>query len=94
MGKNYLISIVLTMILCRMSQAHRPVFSEKAATDPNTAVLITQPNISQVIYREITEDTKQVWLAFDADKGFKLFLQIGVPVLERLREFRPSILVI
>lgn len=93
MGKNYLISIVLTMILCRMAQAHRPVFSEKAATDPNTAVLITQPNISQVIYREITEDTKQVWLAFDANKGFTLFLQIGVPVLERLREFRPSILV-
>ena len=58
MGKNYLISMVLTMILCRMAQAHRPVFSEKAGTDPNTAVLISKPNISQVIYREITEDAK------------------------------------
>jgi enterochelin esterase-like enzyme len=94
MGKNYLISMVLTMILCRMAQAHRPVFSEKTATDPNTAVLITKPNISQVIYREITEDAKQVWLAFDADKGFELFIQIGVPVLDRLKDFRPAMLVI
>ena len=94
MRKNYLISMVLTMILCGMAHAHRPVFSEKTATDPNTAVLITKPNISQVIYREITEDAKQVWLAFDADKGFELFIQIGVPVLERLRDFRPAMLVI
>ena len=94
MGKNYLISMVLIMVLCRMAHAHRPVFSERSATDPNTAVLINKPNISQVIYREITEDVKQVWLAFDAKEGFKLFLQIGIPVLERLRDFRPAILVI
>jgi hypothetical protein len=57
-------------------------------------VLIAQPHISQVIYREITEQTKQVWLAFDAKAGFELFIQIGVPVLERLKDFRPAMLVV
>ena len=94
MGKNCLISMVLTMILCHMAQAHRPVFSKKAATDPNTAVLITQPNISQVIYREVSEGAEQVWLVFDVNEGFELFIQIGVPVLGRLRDFRPAMLVI
>lgn len=93
MEKTCIISIVLSIIFCNISQAHRPIFSEKAATDPNTAVLIKQPAISQVIYREITEESKQVWLVFDANEGFELFIQIGVPVLERLKKFRPAMLV-
>jgi len=93
MGKICIISIVLSMIFCSVAQAHRPIFSEKAATDPNTAVLIKQPAISQVIYREITEESKHVWLAFDANEGFELFIQIGVPVLDRLKKFRPAMLV-
>lgn len=94
MGKLNVISGVLVIILCSVAHAHRPIFSEKAATDPNTAVFINQPSISQVIYREITEEAKQVWLAFDANEGFGLFIQIGVPVLDRLKEFRPAMLVI
>jgi hypothetical protein len=94
MGKLPVISGVLVVILCSVTQAHRPVFSERAATDPKTAVLIKQPAISQVIYREITDDAKQVWLSFDANEGFELFIQIGVPVLEHLKEFRPAMLVV
>ena len=94
MGKLAVISGVLFMLLCTAAQAHRPIFSEKAATDPNTAVLISQPAISQVIYRELTEEAKEVWLAFDANEGFGLFIQIGVPVLDHLKEFRPAMLVI
>ena len=85
---------MLLLVPCHSAQAHRPIFSQKSATDPNTAVLITQPHISQVIYREITEQAKQVWLAFDAKAGFELFIQIGVPVLERLKDFRPAMLVV
>ena len=84
MGKTCVISIVLPMVLCHAAQAHRPIFSEKAATDPNTAVMISQPAISQVIYREITEDAEQVWLAFDANEGLELYIQTGVPVPDRL----------
>ena len=74
--------------------AHRPIFSDQAATDPNTAVLIGQPAISQVIYREITDKAKQVWLAFDANEGFELFIQIGIPVLDRLKDFRPAMVLV
>lgn len=93
MGKTCILSALLSMVFCSIAHSHRPIFSEKAATDPNTAVMIKQPAISQVIYREITEESKQVWLAFDANEGFELFIQIGVPVLDRLKEFRPAMLV-
>jgi hypothetical protein len=43
MVKLTVISGMLVMILCPATQAHRPIFSEKPATDPNTAVLISQP---------------------------------------------------
>jgi len=85
--------IILLFVLCLPVQAHRPIFGEKAATDPNTAVLITQPAISQVIYRKVTKESKQVWLAFDVKEGFELFMQIGVPVLDFLKKFRPAMLV-
>ena len=94
MERTCLIATILVMILCPAAQAHRPIFSEKAATDPNTAVLITRPAISQVIYREITEDAEQIWLAFDANEGFELFIQVGVPVIDRLKEFRPAMLAV
>jgi len=63
------------MILCPTALAHRPIFSEKAATDPNTAVVIPRPEVSQVMYRGITAQAKQVWLAFDVNEGFELFIQ-------------------
>jgi hypothetical protein len=94
MGKTCVIPILLLLVPCYAAHAHRPIFTDKAATDPNTAVIITEPTISQVIYREITEDAEQVWLAFDADEGFSLFIQIGVPVLNRLKDFRPAMLVV
>jgi len=94
MGKLAFIAGVLIVVLCSIAQAHRPIFSDKSATDPNTAVLISKPAISQVIYREITHEADQVWLAFDVNEGFDLFIQIGVPVLDRLKKFRPAMLVV
>jgi len=96
MKKSYLLFCFLSwsILLCFKAQAHRPIFSEKTATSLELAVIITEPDVSQVIYREITENTPQVWLAFDANEGSELFIQIGIPVLDRLKNFRPAMIVI
>lgn len=88
------LTVLLLVLICPFSRAHRPIFSERAATDADTAVMISEPAVSQVIYREITDKTPQVWLALDAEAGFELFIQIGVPVLDRLKSFRPAMVVI
>ena len=74
--------------------AHRPVFTEDAATNSATAIRLTEPHISQVVFREIWEKSPEIWLSFEVPEGFELYIQIGVPVIDRLKKFRPTMVVI
>jgi hypothetical protein len=74
--------------------AHHPIFTDDKATSPETAIQIKAPEISQVVYREITKESPQIWLSFEAKKDFKLFVQIGVPAIDRLKDFRPAMVVV
>jgi hypothetical protein len=44
-----------------------------------------------VVYHDATKQAPQVWITFEVDKPQELFLQIGVPVLDRLRQYRPAL---
>ena len=46
------------------------------------------------MYREITDNSPQIWLSFDVPKGFQLYIQVGVPVIDRLEKFRPAMAVV
>jgi hypothetical protein len=76
------------------ANAHRPILTEDKAAGPDTAISIKDPQISQVVYREITKDSSKVWLAFEVPKDFKLFVQIGVPAIDRLKDFRPAMAIV
>ena len=83
-----------TVSLPQQGLAHRPIFTADKATGPDTAIPIKDPQVSQVVYREITKDSPQIWLSFDVPKDFKLFAQIGVPAIDRLKDFRPAMAVV
>ena len=89
-----LLSLITYASFPQQAIAHRPIFTDDAATSPETAIQITDPNISQVVYREVTQKTPQIWLTFTAPKDFDLFIQIGVPVIDRLKAFRPAMAVV
>ncbi len=86
--------LINVALLSEQARAHRPIFTEVKATGPDTAILIKDPGISQVVYREISQESPSVWLAFDVPKNFPLFVQIGVPVIDRLKEYRPAMAVV
>ena len=46
------------------------------------------------MYREITEKTPQIWLTFEVPENFELYIQVGVPVIDRLEKFRPAMAVV
>jgi len=95
MNSNSLkVFIVLILSLCSFSYAHKPIFTDEKGISPETAVKINKPEVSQVIYRELKDDTQQLWLAIDAKKDFELFVQIGIPVIDRLNYFRPAFVVL
>jgi hypothetical protein len=73
---------------------HRPIFTQESGANPETAVPFGDPDISQVVYRELTPSQPQVWFTVSVPKDFDLFVQIGVPVINRLQSFRPSLALI
>jgi hypothetical protein len=87
-------ALAVVLLSVQPAMAHRPIFTEDRATGPDTAIQIKEPGISQVVYREITSESPQVWLSFDVPENYKLFVQIGVPVIERLKEFRPAMAIV
>ncbi|MHC4400666.1 MAG: hypothetical protein ACYTG0_13400 [Planctomycetota bacterium] len=93
------LSVLLTPIIAftwlpQALYAHRPVFTKDAGRGPETAIPLTEPQVSQVVYREISGKTPQIWLGFSVPKDFELYVQIGVPVMDRLKEFRPSMVLV
>jgi hypothetical protein len=85
--------MVIVLLLSACALAHKPIFSSTAATDPNTAIALLDPNVSQVVYRVLSK-TGQVWTTFTAPAHFNLFIQMGTPVIERQKHFRPSVAVL
>jgi len=86
--------IITTLLTVEMAHAHRPVFTKDLANSADTAIPMQDAQISQVVYREITKKSPKVWLTFSAPKDLKLFVQIGVPHIDRLKDFRPAMVVI
>jgi hypothetical protein len=75
--------------------AHIPIFSSPGNGDtPENAVFIDDPTISHAVYHEMTEEAPQVWVTFDLQAGQEIYVQFGIPVLERLADFRPAVAVL
>jgi hypothetical protein len=86
--------VILILLLSSLSHAHKPIFTSQEGINADTAIAIEQPNVSQVIYRQLSDNTPQLWLAIDAKKDFGLFVQMGIPVIERLKYFRPAFAIV
>ncbi len=77
---------------CAVSaQAHKPIFSDGSEQDPESAIRIDDVAVSYVVYHEATTEAPLLWLSFDATAGQEIFAQLGVPVIDRLRDLRPSL---
>jgi hypothetical protein len=87
-------AVVFNLLICSTSQAHRPIFTDEKGDTPETAVKIAEPEVSQVIYRSLTDKAPQLWLQVDVESEFELFVQIGIPVVDRLKNYRPSFVVL
>jgi len=77
------------------TQAHIPILSgADTGTSPANAVFIDDASISHAVYHEVTEQTPQLWVTFDFEAGQEIYTQLGVPVIDRLADFRPAFAVL
>ena len=65
--------------------AHRPILTEKQPISMESSLLIEDPTVSQVVYREvIPKNSGQTWLRFEGVVGQEITVGSGVPVILRL----------
>lgn len=82
-------------LLAATAQAHFPVFSTPdTGQAPESAVFIEDATVSHAVYHEITAESPRLWVTFDLSAGQEIYVQLGVPVLERLTDFRPAVAVL
>jgi len=74
--------------------AHKPASIGEVYPTFDRALWMEDIDVSQVAYTELTETDRALWLAFDADAGTRLDLSLGVPVIDRLAGYRPSLAVL
>ena len=73
--------------------AHKPTLDGPFSNLDN-AFVIEDSTISIVVYQEITCDNNQLWMQFDVDAEAELYIQLGVPVIDRLAGYRPQLAVL
>jgi len=82
--------ILIALAIPGVASAHRPYFADGDHVGAESAFVIEEPEISMVLYGDVSCENEQLWMTFDAEAGFPLYLQLGVPEIDRLDEFRPS----
>jgi hypothetical protein len=89
-----LAAIGFVLIFTQGSAAHQPTMSDGTAIGPASAIELDDIQLSRVFYHEITEDAPTLWLQFAVDKPQSLFVSLGLPLLDRLEDFRPAVVVL
>ena len=73
---------------------HRLIAIDEAFPTRAQALLVEDESISQVAYVELTARTPDAWLRIEVDEPTAIFVSLGVPALDRLASYRPSIRVL
>mgnify|MGYP001245913038 CR=1 FL=1 len=74
--------------------AHRLIQDDGTHTSPASAIALEDFELSQVVYHEVRENSNQLWFTFDAVAGQTLHWELGLPALERLDGYRPSLMIL
>lgn len=94
--KSYLgpIAVINILLATSFAFAHQPIISDGSAVDAARAIKLKDVQVSRVVYHKVTAKAPQLWLTFEVDSPQKLRLMLGVPLIERLREYRPTIIIL
>jgi len=82
------------VLLCGDASAHRYIPNEGDHSTFENAIAISDINVSQVGYHEVTPALPRLWFSFSATEGQELHVELGVPQIDRLREYRPALAVL
>tara|TARA_B100001146_G_scaffold85726_1_gene76148 strand:- start:485 stop:1210 length:726 start_codon:yes stop_codon:yes gene_type:complete len=88
---TFLIFMSFGYISTTIVYAHIPFISKDKHGTAQKSLVVADIAISKVIYQDLTSKSPESWIAFQAQKDDLLYFQLGVPLLDDLKDFRPSI---
>ena len=83
--------IVLIAIDPTKVEAHIPTIASDKHATPDTPLYLKDIVVSRAIYQRLTKKHPESYISFTAQKGQALDLEIGIPKISRLTNFRPNI---
>jgi len=86
-----LITICLSSIFIKTVSAHIPFISNDNHNSAQSSLVVYDIAVSKVIYQKLTAASPESWISFKAVQGDVLYFHLGIPLLEELKAFRPSI---
>ena len=87
----FLIVIGLSSIFIKTVSAHIPFISHDKHNSAQSSLVVYDIAVSKVIYQKLTDDSPESWISFKANQGEVLYFNLGIPLLEELKDFRPSV---
>ena len=75
------------------AEAHKPSYANDHSS-PELAFEVTDPEISIALYAEMTCTADTLWMHMDTEGLDEVWLELGVPKLDRLEDYRPSLAIV
>ncbi len=75
------------------AEAHKPSYAN-AHTSSETAFEVVDPDISIALYAEMTCSAETLWMHMDTEGLDEVWIELGVPQLDRLENYRPSLAIV
>jgi len=92
-SRMHLLSAIVVGSLSTTGWAHKPSFGNDHAS-ADSAFQIIDPDISIVLYAEISCTAPVVWMEMNTGDRDEIWVELGVPMLDRFVDYRPSLAVI
>ena len=83
-------ALLLTVSLIASAFAHKPSFANNYSSS-DSAFTVLDPDISIVLYAEMTCSEQELWMEMETGEREEIWVELGVPMLDRLEDYRPSI---
>jgi hypothetical protein len=92
---NFPMTLACVCLLAAPSAfAHRLIDDDGSHTSAENAIVIDDVDLSQVIYHEVTASSNHLWTTFTAQAGDNLYWQLGLPAIDGLEDYRPTLVIL
>jgi hypothetical protein len=91
--EKVVLGISLLLLCSNQANAHKPSYANDH-NNPDLAFEVDDADISIVLYAEMTCTEDTLWMEVQTEERDEIWVELGVPELERLSDYRPSLAIV